>query len=250
MEDEKLIQTLTKSIGDKLKRPIIITYICVLILYNWDIIFYILFEKISASEKINFIKLEYSTEYFNRILTCIAISVILIVLFTILNTLLNLSLKWFYRKDKEITSEIDSYEKLTALAEQLSSSIDENKQLNSKIENLEKINKNLSIKKKSINVSQISEKDYTNLLSQINIDSDKEKLLFSLNELLKTIKTTPKIALTELNNKATYKHHMKKLINILINNNLIEKKVHYDENRNHYEGISMSKSFEDFLKFE
>jgi hypothetical protein len=250
MEEEKLIQSISKSIGDKLKIPIILTYICVLILYNWDILFYLLFEKISASEKISFIKQNYQSEYYERIFICIGLSIFLIVLFTILNTLINFSLMWFYRKDKEISSKIERYEKINKLTEQLSNSIDEIKVLNSKITKLENINDELNFKKLDYKISDISKKDYDSLIKSINTGSDKEKYLYSLKELIELVKNKPFIELEKIKKNSTYRNHMIGLIDKLVNRSLISKVEHVDEQIGYYEGIEQSPSFKDFLKID
>ncbi|OEY71824.1 hypothetical protein [Salegentibacter salarius] len=117
MEKTEILENITKSVNERLKISIIITYISVLIIYNWDILFYLFFENSSASTRILEIKENYSDVYYQRILICLAISILLIVIFTALNTLLNLGLKWFYRKDKETKSEIENFEKITQLSE-------------------------------------------------------------------------------------------------------------------------------------
>jgi hypothetical protein len=250
MAKEKLIQSITKSIGDKLKIPIILTYISVLILYNWDIIFYLFLEKKSASDKIFYIKQNYSLEYYERIFICIGISIILIVLFTILNTLINLSLIWFYRKDKEISSKIESYEKINSLTEQLSKSISESAKLSLKIGNLENINNELNLKKLNSKISDISKKDYDNFIQKINLEGDKEKYFYSFKELIELIKNKPLIELYKIYNKSTYRNHMIGLIGMLIERSLLSKKEYFDEQVGSYDGLEQSASFKDFLTMD
>lgn len=252
MEEEKILENITKSIGDRLKVPIIVTYICVLILYNWDILFYLIFEDNSASEKIKFIQETYGCDYYKRILICLTISVVLIILFTILNTLLNFGLKWFYRKDKEIITEIESFEKMKSLTEKLSNSIDEIKKLNTQIENLEKINDSITSKKSKINISDISKKDYNKLIEFLNSKSDKEKLMYSLTELIESLKTNEKISLQNVYKNATYEHEMMLLIQSLYELKLVSATMYKDDNNPNrsFEGIKMGTSFREFLKME
>ena len=134
MDEEKLIDNIGKSIASKLKVPIITTYISVLIIYNWDIIFYLIFGDEEAKIKIQYIKDQYGGIHFERIAICLLVSILLIVIFTVINTFLNYCLKWFYRKDKEIISEIDSFEKISILSQQLSTTLETVDGLNGQLE--------------------------------------------------------------------------------------------------------------------
>lgn len=251
MEEEKILENISKSITDRLKVPIIVTYLSVLFLYNWDIIYYLIFEKNAASFKIKYIKDTYSSVYFERIITCLIISVILIILFTVLNTMINFGLKWFYRKDKEINSEIESYEKMNNLTEQLSNSIDEIKKLHSQIDNLKKINDNLNSKNLKIDIADISKKDYDNLLNFLNSKEPKEKLLYSLNELINMLIKNNKIEISEVYTKATYEHEMRLLVQYLYELKLLSStRYQHSDNRYSYDGFKMGTSFKDFLKMD
>lgn len=249
MEEEKILENISKSITDRLKIPIIVTYICVLFLYNWDIIYYLIFENNTASIKIKFIKDHYSSIYYWRILICLTISVLLIIIFTVLNTSINFGLKWFYRKDKEITSEIESYEKMNNLTEQLSNSIDEIKKLNSQVENLKKINENITSKNIKIDISDISKKDYDGLIACLTSEPAKEKLLFSLNELIAELNNNINVDLNKVYKNATYEHEMRVLIHRLYELKLLSGTTYRKvENNMSYEGLKMGTSFKDFLK--
>jgi hypothetical protein len=59
MDEEKLLENIGNSIASKLKVPIITTYISVLIIFNWDILFYLIFSSEEAKIKIQYIKDEY-----------------------------------------------------------------------------------------------------------------------------------------------------------------------------------------------
>ena len=248
MEENKVLENITKSISNKLKVPIIVTYLSVLIIYNWDILFYLFFENTSASMKIEQIKLDYSDLYFERIAICLLISVILIILFTVLNTSINFCLKWFYRKDKEISSQIDDFENIKALTEQLSQSIETTKSLESQIQDLRNVNQNLSSKNLDIKISDISKKDYNTLLSYINSQQNKEKLLFSLKELMDKLKENIEIGVYEVKSSATYQEDMNELISLLERFNLLKpEEIWINDNRSTYI-FKISPSFNDFLK--
>lgn len=253
MEEEKLLENISKSISNRLKIPIITTYICVLILYNWDIIYYLIFENIDAKIKIQYIKDEYGTVYYTRILTCLFLSASLIVIFTILNTFLNFCLKWFYRKDKEITSEIESFEKINVLSEQLSNSLDENENLNAQIENLKNINNNLASKTLNVNIADISKKDYEQTIKTLRSNKDSEKLIFSFKELIDMLRKNINILVNDIYELATYQSEMKHLISILASENLLKVKsnlVFEDEQIVDQKILELGRSFKDFLKIE
>lgn len=251
MEQETILENITKSISDRMKVPIIVTYISVLIIYNWDIIFFLFFENIPASERIKTIKNLYGEIYYERILISLGIAIIILILFTILNTFLNLSLKWFYRKDKETNSEIENYEKISLLTEQLSELIDKNKILNTEIANLKNINENLSSKTLNINVKEISQKDFDILLSELNSQNNKEKFLYSLKELINALKIDLKIDKDDLFQLATYDHEMELLLKILSERKLIELKSTFSTRKGrHVYAFELSHSFEDFLNME
>lgn len=251
MEEEKILENITKSISEKLKVPIIVTYISVLIVYNWDILFYLFFQENSAFERINYIKLNYSDIYYQRIFICLGLAVLLITIFTILNTLINFCLKWFYRKDKEISSEIDNYEKISSLTEQVSNAIDNIKNLNSQIENLKNINENLLSKKLNVDIEDISQKDYDNILIYLNSQKNKEKFIFTFKEFLNALKKDITINRDDLYKIATYEHEMTLLIKYLEQQKLLKVVHRYSPTNSSYAyEFDLSKSITDFLKME
>ena len=249
MEQGEILENISKSISERLKVPIILTYIGVLIIFNWDILFYLFFENSPASERIQVIKENYGAVYFERILICLGIAVVLIIVFAILNTLLNLILKWFYKKDKETTSEIENFEKIDSLTEQLSHSIEEIKALKIKNENLQVINQELRSKSLDIDVGQISKTDYDHLIGYINSRGDREKLLFSLKQLINALKKDINLEHEQLSELATYKDDMKNLMEILVDRKLLSYNKIYSSAKSKYSTeFQLSKSFEDFLK--
>ena len=170
MEDnqEKIIDKISNIATSRLKIPIISTYIAVLILYNWDIIYYLFYENGSASSKISFIKCNYHDEYYFRIFQCLIIAISILIIFTILNTFLSLLLKWFYKKDKEVKEEINSHEKIKQLTEQLAISLEELNKVNEENKKLNVINDNLSnnpLKKYSLEKSEIAKKELNDIIN-------------------------------------------------------------------------------------
>lgn len=251
-EEEKILDNITKNISSRLKVPIILTYICVLIIYNWDILFYLIFENDAASNKVDCIQTKYGDDYFCRILICLSLSVALIVIFTIINTFLNFCLKWFYKKDKEFTTEVENYEKINILSEQLSQSLTEIKNLNAQVENLKNINQSLNKRDLEINVSEISQKDFDDFVNFLRTQPNSEKLRYSFKELILAMKKDSSLELDDLYEDATYEQEMETVINHLLDRNLLSLSGQfYNKNKErHVSMFDMSKSFQDFLKMD
>lgn len=248
MEEEKILENITKSITEKLKVPIILTYVCVLVIHNWDILFYLFFESSTASSKIKYVKDNYSELYYERIFDCLIIAVILIILFTILNTAINFCLKWFYRKDKEISSQIESYEQVSFLREQLSKSLEEIKKLKSQVESLNNINESLKSKNLDINVDEISRKDFDSILLYISSQPNKDKLLFSFKEFINAFKKGGEVEREQLYKGATYEHEMKLLVDYFARANFLKIDYRYNNiTKNNGYLIDLSKSIKDIL---
>jgi uncharacterized membrane protein (DUF106 family) len=60
-------ENIHNEIKNKFRLPIFFTYSVILIIYNWDILFYLGFENEKALSKINYIKENFYTENFERI---------------------------------------------------------------------------------------------------------------------------------------------------------------------------------------
>ncbi|MFH6996858.1 hypothetical protein ACHRVZ_02935 [Flavobacterium sp. FlaQc-57] len=148
--------------------------------------------------------------------------------------------------------EIESYEKVNILTEQLSNSINEIKILSSQIENLKNINNKSTSNSKTLDKSEISKKDYLSLINFLNTQPNKEKLIFSLHELINELKINSKAPLKLIQTKATYQIDMQQLINLIINRNLAKKKYYQDENdqQSLFEALELGPSFKDFLTLE
>lgn len=249
--EEKILENITKSITERLKVPIILTYVCVLIIHNWDVLYYLFFEPLSASAKIQYIQKHHGNFYYARIVNSLIIAVTLIIIFTILNTSINFCLKWFYRKDKEINSEIESYEQINILTKQLSKSIEEIKSLKSQVENLKNINESLNLKNLTVDIGEISKKDYEIILTYITSQENKEKLLFSFKEFITTLKNDISTDREKLYRKATYYHDMEQLVKYLERNKFLKVEHRYNSKLQSYSYmIDLSKSLQDILKME
>lgn len=251
-EKEKLLDKITSVATARLKIPIISTYIAVLIIYNWDIIYFLVYQKDTAINKIQYIKTHYHQLYYSRILECLLIAVAILVVFTILNTILNFLLKWFYKKDKEVKEEIDSHEKIKQLTEQLAIAFNELKKTKDENKNLSNVNDGLSknpLNKFNFETSEIARKELSVIINLLSQNEYGDKQIYSLKEFLAIIKKEPKISPALLLQRATYQDEMQDVINFLESKNLIQKIAanNYDNKPAYFK---LNKSFIEILNLE
>lgn len=249
-EKESLIDKITSIATSRLKVPIISTYLIVLTLYNWDILYYLIYQKDTAICKINYIKMHYADMYYARIFECLGIAIIILIVFTSLNTLLNYLLKWFYKKDKAVKGEIDNFEKVDELTAQLASAFDEIKKLKEGNSNLNKVNRGLFNKEiinNDLTPQNIAKKELQSLKSSFNESEARDKINFSFDEFVKIIKENNKITLEKLKKTVTYEEEIQTIISILRNKKLI-KINNFDSFSDSLKTFEISRSFEEILK--
>lgn len=133
----------------KLKLPIVLTYSIILILYNWDIIYYLIFQKGDVLENILYIK-NIDNDWYHRILNPIFIAVFYALLFPILQVGINYVFSWFKNKNNELerNEELDNAKHRFQVQKEISGS-QELESLNNHITNLsndkETLNKQIKI---------------------------------------------------------------------------------------------------------
>ena len=89
------------------------------------------------------------------------------------------------------------------------------------------------------------------LLNFLNSKEPKEKLLYSLNELINMLIKNNKIEISEVYTKATYEHEMRLLVQYLYELKLLSStRYQHSDNRYSYDGFKMGTSFKDFLKMD
>lgn len=99
-----------KVVTDRMKVPIVLIYVIVSILYNWDKILLIMFHDETMLWKINYIKFGMPPLcYLGGAIICLVISIVLLFLFAFLNTWCTSTLLGLYKRDKFNKDEIDSF---------------------------------------------------------------------------------------------------------------------------------------------
>ncbi len=212
--ENNLVDKLSETVFNRLKIPIITTYICVLIMYNWDIWYYLIFEKCDAVFKIQFIQSKYGDEYWGRIIYCLFLSILVLIVFTILNTLLNILLSIFYRKDKKMNSILNNINEIEKLRNDLALSLKTIESLKIKNQNLEVIHENSDLNFSNLNKDIITKREYSKLMNLINQENDL-KLNYSLKELFDILNKNPLINYNSVVSRSTYKIEMASLLELL-----------------------------------
>lgn len=225
------------EIKHKLKLPIIITYSVVLLIYNWDILFYLAFESNSALKKIQYVKLNFFTENFERIWKPILYSILYSILFPFLQVLINQVVQFFKIFNSKITrkEEIDNAIHSFNIQQQLSGK-QSLQQLQNRIDQL-LIEKETLISTNNSLLSQIKNDSNETLNSNSILNSEYDK---SGKELFKEVdkfnneeKSTflelisflddhsDSFTLAILKNKSSYPQHTQKTHDILLKYNVI-----------------------------
>lgn len=109
-----LINKVIDNTTSRLKIPIVSTYLFVLIFKSWDILFYLFFEKKSALEKINYIKIKYPN-YWSNIFESVGIAILIIISISLLDMTLTYCLKEISIIKKKSTDEINNYKIVESL---------------------------------------------------------------------------------------------------------------------------------------
>lgn len=98
------INNITDEFKDKFKLPIILTYSIVLILFNWDVLFYLIFEnKAEVVNKITYIKTNFYTQYAGRIWKPILIASFYSILFPFIQFLINQIVQNFKKQNNKLS---------------------------------------------------------------------------------------------------------------------------------------------------
>lgn len=143
MPAEKILDKVTDAFTSRLKVPIISTYLSILVLFNWDVLYYLCFQKLPAVCKIAEIKRIWGPVYWQRIIWCIVLAFIVLCVFTMLNTFINYLMRWFYMRDKDNTTKVEQAELVetlrkseSELAANLATYIKKNESLEKNIDDL------------------------------------------------------------------------------------------------------------------
>lgn len=223
---------------NKLKLPIFITYSIVLIIFNWDILFYLGFENDIALKKIQYVKLNFITQNFERIWKPILYALTYSILFPFLQVLINQIVQVFKRYNNKIIrkEELDNaihnfnvQQQLTGQQslQQLQNRIDQlilekdqlistNKDLIEQLKN----DSNELLDSNSIFNSEY-EKTAKKLFTEINeLDNEEKSTFLELINFLESYRDT--FSIKTFLSRTSYPQHAEKTKEILLKYNLIE----------------------------
>lgn len=98
-ELKETVEYLSKYFVERLRLPIALAYISVLIFYNWDILFYLAYEKRDALGKITYVKNRFGPEYYNRVLNPALIAIVASMLISAVQVGINYLMSFFKKID-------------------------------------------------------------------------------------------------------------------------------------------------------
>lgn len=193
-ENLKSAEKFGETLLSRLKLPILVTYLIVLIIYNWQIILYLLFKIAPIDEKIDYIVQKHHDSYIQNVLIPIIIAFVYTLLFPILQVGINLLFSWFKRiniklnRQEELDDAIHKFrmqENLTGQQplERLQNNID---LLSSENQKLINDNKNLLSRLKEENLKEKSENNFIKAISEKRekeLDEISKKLLIQYKNL-------------------------------------------------------------------
>ncbi len=227
------------ELKNKLKLPIIIiTYSVVLILFNWDILFYLAFENSSALKKIQYVKLNFFTENFERIWKPILYAIVYSILFPFLQVIINQIIQYFKRYNNKITrkEEIDNAVHNFEVQQQFSGQ-QSLQQLQSRIDQLildkDKListNNNLIEHLKSdsndlLDINSILNSEYDKTAKEIfneinNLDNEEKSTFIELINFVSSYNDS--FSTLTLASKTSFPQHTNKTQEILLKYNIVE----------------------------
>ena len=188
------IGIIQNEIKNKFRLPIFLTYSVILVIFNWDILFYLAFQKKDALEKIEYVKTNLFTVNFDRVWEPILLAILYSILFPFIQLLINFVIQIFKNKNSQITrkEELDNAKHRYNIQQQLSGK-QSLQQLQNKIDKLI-IEKEQLIETNNSLISQLKT-DSNDLLDSISIfKAEFEKVakafLLKINELTNEEKST------------------------------------------------------------
>lgn len=136
---DKIVDKIVGDATSRLKIPIVSTYLCVLMINNWDILYFLMFSKIDATSKILYIKNHYNIlDYIWRVGGSLLYAVGILVLFTFLDYYLVKCLKNVSIKKKGLQQQIVDHSSLEDMKKVIDSVRVENNKLHKRIEEYKK----------------------------------------------------------------------------------------------------------------
>lgn len=227
-----------KEIKQKFQLPIIITYSIVLIIYNWDILYYLSFEKKAAIYKIKYVKSFFFTENAERIWKPILLALFYSILFPFIQVVINQVVQYFKRANNKITrkEELDNAIHNFNVQQQLSGQ-QSLQQLQNKIDQLviekeQLISTNNSLlgqlkndSNDAINSTQIFDSQFDKIskkmLEDVNKLTDEEKSTF-VETITYLEKITESFTINNLKARTVFPSHIPNSFEILKRYKLVE----------------------------
>lgn len=231
-------QSVHNEIKNKFRLPIFFTYSIILIIYNWDILFYLALENGKALSKIDYVKENFYTENFERIWKPILYALIYSILFPFLQLLINLIVQFSKNYNNKITrgEELENANHRFNIQEQLTGK-QSLEQLQIRIDQLlienEKLitsNNSLLVQVKNdsseiLDASSILNSEYEKVVKEIFIEVSKlnneEKSTF-IHVLTAFEGSNSYVDITEIQETTIFPKHIEKALEILIRQNIIE----------------------------
>ncbi len=196
------IGLIQNDIKNKFRLPIFLTYSVILIVYNWDILFYLAFQKKDSLEKIEYVKTNLFTENFDRVWKPILLAILYSILFPFIQLLINFVVQFLKSKNNQITrkEEIDNAEHSYNIQQQLTGK-QTLQQLQNKIDELILEKEQLIATNNSL-ISQLKT-DNNDLLDSSSIfkaefEKTAKTFLLKINELTNEEKSTVIELITQL----------------------------------------------------
>ncbi len=231
-------ESIQNEIKNKFRLPIFLTYSVILIIYNWDVIFYLAFENEKALIKINYVKIFFINENFQRIWKPILYAMLYSIVFPFLQLLINLIVQFskninnkILRKEEldnanhkfNIQQQLTGRQSLEQLQIRIDQLLVENEKLISTNNSLLSQVKNDSSEILDVNSIFNSEYEKTakEILEEVNKLNNEEKSAF-IDVLAAFENTTNYVEIGQINAKAVFPKHTKKALEILIKRNIIE----------------------------
>lgn len=173
---DKVIDKIIDNATSRLRIPIVSTYIIVLLVHNWDLVYYLLFQTGQATTKIAYIKKHYPN-YWGGIFEAIGIAICVLVVVSFLDLGLSRLLQWVYKEKKIINDKVNNYKTFEELNTSLSIQINEVVSLREHLTNEQEKNKGL-LKNITTLTSEINDYKKTIDYNKKRSDDIKDETLF------------------------------------------------------------------------
>jgi|SRR5690554_2736168 len=207
------IADIRSSLKDRMKLPILLAYCIILIIYNWDVLFYFIVENDTAKEKIEYINDNFKNTYFHRFLCPLIFAIVSTFIFPVLQVGINYFFQWFKNQNKELIRKDEE-----------DNVIQEKKLLDLRSENKDNKELQAEIKSKDELISQ-----YQSEVSHLKIQNDK----------------TQKERITELNSIKIKHAYLLDMINKSIDTNKITSTMfdvfRFKETYSFFESLNINK---------